>query len=210
MTAAAPARISRVQRRLAAAGLSVIAALAAAAAAGGAESTGNRSAVHLLRLGPGAQMTVPGTKLHCAVSAAVGPTTIVCGEGSARSPRPGSYSFAVANATLLILRAAQSSTPLQVEREAEPSGSGGNYPSPATTGGTFRAPVGTVATVGGTHIFCAVERLQGKTYVTCGPADGSAQFFVKSYIGAVSEQDISVTRKLDQKRTKTVFEHKQP
>ena len=166
--------------------------------------------MHLLRLGPGTQMTVPGTKLHCAVSAAVGPTTIVCGEGSARSPRPGSYSFAVANATLLVLRAAQSSTPLQVEREAEPSGSGGNYPSPATTGGTFRAPVGTVATVGGTHIFCAVERLQGKTYVTCGPADGSAQFFVKSYIGAVSEQDISVTRKLDQKRTKTVFEHKQP
>jgi hypothetical protein len=166
--------------------------------------------VHLLRLGPGAQMTVTGTKLHCAVSASGGPTTIVCGEGTGQSPRPGSYSFAVANTALLVLKASQSSTPLQVKREPEPSGSGGTYPGPTTMGGTFHASVGTVATVGGTHIFCAVERLQGKTYVTCGPADGSAQFFVKSYVGAVSEQDLFVIRKLDQKRTKTVFEHKQP
>jgi hypothetical protein len=210
MTAAAPAPISRVLRRLAgAAGLSIVAALAAATVAGGTESAGDRSAGHLLRLGPGAQMTVTGTKLHCAVSASGGPTTIICGEGTG-SPRPGSYSFAVANSALLVLKASQSSTPSQVKRETEPSGSGGTYPGPTTMGGTFRASVGTVATVGGTHIFCAVERLQGKTYVTCGPADGSAQFFVKSYVGRVSEQDLLVIRKLDQKRTKTVFEHKQP
>ena len=210
MMAAAPARISSARRRLVgAAGLGVIAALAAATVAGGAESAGDRSAARLLRLGPGAQMTVTGTKLHCAVSEGGGPTTIVCGEGTV-SPRPGSYSFAVANTALLVLKASQSSTPLQVKREPEPSGSGGTYPSPATAGGTFRASVGTVATVGGTHIFCAVERLQGKTYVTCGPADGSAQFFVKSYVGAVSEHDLFVIRKLDQKRTKTVFVHKQP
>ena len=198
-----------LRRPVGATGLSVVVALAAATVAGGAESTGARSTVHLLRLGPGAQMTVPGTKLRCAVSAANGPTTIVCGEG-AQSPRPGSYSFAVANTALLVLKASPSSTPLQVKREAEPAGSGGTYPGPATPGGTFRAPVGTVATVGGTHIFCAVERLQGRTYVTCGPADGSAQFFVKSYVGRVSEQDLLVIRKLDQKRTKTVFVHKQP
>ena len=100
--------------------------------------------------------------------------------------------------------------PLQLKREAEPSGSGGTYPGPTTAGGTFRAPVGTVATVGGTHIFCAVERQQGKVSSPAGPADGSAQFFVKSYVGAVSEKDIFVIRKLDQKRTKTVFQHKQP
>jgi hypothetical protein len=188
--------------------LGVAAALAAATVAGSAESAG-KSADRLLRLGPGAQMTVAGTKLHCAVSAGGGPTTIVCGAGSVQSPRPGSYSFAVANTALLVLKASQSSTPSQVKREPEPPGSGGTYPGPAT-GGTFRASVGTVATVGGTHIFCEVERLQGKTYVTCGPADGSAQFFVKSYVGSVSEQDIFVVRKLDQKRTKTVFEHKQP
>ena len=99
---------------------------------------------------------------------------------------------------------------MQIKREPEPPGSGGTYPGPAAPGGTFRAPVGTVATVGGTHIFCAVERLQGRTYVTCGPADGSAQFFPKSYVGAVSTHDIFVIRKLDQKRTKTVFQHLQP
>ena len=155
-------------------------------------------------------MTVTGTTLHCAVSASGGPTTIVCGEGSSQSPRAGSYGFAVADTALLVLKASASSTPQQVKREAEPAGSGATFPGPATTGKSFRAVVGTVATVTGTHIFCAVERLQAKTYVTCGPADGSARFFVKSYVGAVSEHDIFVIRKLDQKRTKTVFQHLQP
>ncbi len=155
-------------------------------------------------------MTVTGTALHCAVSASGGPTTIVCGEGSGQSPRAGSYGFAVADTALLVLKASASSTPQQVKREPEPAGSGATFPGPATTGKQFRAVVGTVATVTGTHIFCAVERLQAKTYVTCGPADGSARFFVKSYVGAVSEHDIFVIRKLDQKRTKTVFQHLQP
>jgi hypothetical protein len=208
---AALVRTLRVRRRPAGAiMLAVSAGLVAASVAWGAQSAHSRSAGRLLRLGPGAQMTVPGTKLHCAVSASGGPTTIICGVGSAQSPRPGSYSFAVADSALLVFKASQSSMPLQLKRETEPTGSGGTYPGPTTAGGVFRAPVGTVATVGGTHIFCAVERNQAKVYVTCGPADGSAQFFVKSYVGAVSEQDIFVIRKLDQKRTKTVFQHKQP
>jgi hypothetical protein len=205
---AAPARIVRVRRGLAVVATLGVAALAAGIVAGGAQSAHARPAGRLLRLGPGDQMTVPGTSLHCAVSASGGPTTIICGVGG-QSPRAGSYSFAVADTALLVLKASTASTPVQVKREAEPSGSGGTYPGP-TTSGSYRAPVGTVATVGGTHIFCAVEREQGKTYVTCGPADGSARFFVKSYVGAVSQQDIFVIRKLDQKRTKTVFQHKQP
>lgn len=199
------------QRRIATvAAACLVAALAAAPVADATQSTGDRSDGKLLRLGAGDQMTITGTTLHCAVSAAGGPTTIVCGESSGQSPRPGSYAFAVANTTLLVLKASASSTPQQVKREVEPSGSGANFPGPATTGKSFRAVVGTVATVTGTHIFCAVQRLQAKTYVTCGPADGSARFFLKSYVGAVSEHDIFVIRKLDQKRTKTVFQHLQP
>lgn len=188
----------------------LVAALAVTAVAAAAQSTGERSGGKLLRLGAGDQMTVSGTSLHCAVSAAGGPTTIVCGEGSGQSPKAGSYAFAVADAALLVLKASASSTPQQIKREPEPAGAGATFPGPATTGKNFKAVVGTVATVTGTHIFCAVERLQAKTYVTCGPADGSARFFVKSYVGAVSEHDIFVIRKLDQKRTKTVFQHQQP
>ena len=204
---AAFARFSGARRLAGGAMVGVIAVLATAAAAGGAS---DRSSGRLLRLGPGDQMAVPGTSLHCAVSSSTGPTTIVCGEGSAQSPRVGSYGFAVADTTLIVLKASTSSTPMQVKRVPEPAGSGGTYPGPAAAGASYRAPVGTVATVGGTHIFCAVERLQGRTYVTCGPADGSAQFFPKSYVGAVSTHDIFVIRKLDPKRTKTVFQHLQP
>ena len=183
--------------------------LSAAATATGAPSSIDRPGNHLLRLGAGDRLTVKGTSLHCAVSAQP-PATIVCGEGSAQSPRAGSYAFAVADTALLVLKASSSSTPTQVRREPEPHGPGGTYPGPPTGGRSHSASVGTIATVGGTHIFCAVERLQGTTYVTCGPANGSAIFFPKSYVGAVSERDIFVIRKLDRKRTKTVFRHRQP
>ena len=181
-----------------------------AAAGGAAQPSGARSGGKLLRLAPGDQVAVPGTSLRCAVSASSGPTTIVCGVGTAQSPRAGSYSFAVADTALLVLKASATSTPVQVKRVPEPAGPSATYPGPATGGKTYSAPVGTVATVGGTHIFCAVERLQGKTYVTCGPADGSARFFVKSYIGAVSEKDLVVIRKLDQKRTAMILTRHQP
>ncbi len=180
-----------------------------AAVATGAPSSLDLTGNKLLRLGAGDRLTVKGTSLHCAVSAKP-PATIVCGEGSAQSPRAGSYAFAVADTALLVLKATSSSTPTQVRREPEPHGPGATYPGPPAGGRSLSASVGTIATVGGTHIFCAVERLQGTTYVTCGPANGSAIFFPKSYVGAVSEQDLFVIRKLDQKRTKTVFRHRQP
>ena len=155
-------------------------------------------------------MTVPGTKLHCAVSASGGPTTIVCGDGT-QSPRPGSYSFAVANTALLVLKASQSSTPLQVKRDAEPSGSGGTYPGPATAGGTLpRARRNGRDGRRHSHLLCGrAPAGQGRTSRAARPT-ARRSFFVKSYVGAVSEQDLFVIRKLDQKRTKTVFEHKQP
>lgn len=209
--AAAPAHVRCIRRRLAAAILvGLVGALAGAVVAGGAQSAHDRSGGRLLRLAPGDQIAVAGTNLHCAVSSSGGPTTIACGSGSGRSPRAGSYGLAVADTALLVLKTTASSTPAQVRREAEPSGSGATFPGPAAGGRSFRAVVGTVATVTGTHVFCAVERLQGTTYVTCGPADGSARFFVKSYVGAVSDTNIFVIRKLDQKRTTTVFQHRQP
>ena len=191
--------------------LGVVAVLAAGGRRGRRQSAQDRSGGRLLRLGPGDQMTVRGNEPPLRRLGIGRPDDDRLRRRQRQSPRPGSYSFAVADTALLVLKASASSTPVQVKREAEPAGSGATYPGPADHGqAAIRATVGTVATVGGTHIFCAVERLQAKTYVTCGPADGSARFFVKSYVGAVSAHDIFVIRKLDQKRTKTVFQHRQP
>lgn len=184
-------------------------AVVALALAGGAGSSVAQQATHLLRLGAGDQVAVPGTSLHCAVSTTA-PTTLVCGEGSGLTPRPKSYGFAVADSALLVLKASATSSPSLFKREPEPAHGGRTFPGPKAGGRKLSAPVNTVMTVGGTHVFCAVERLQAKTYVTCGPADGSASFFLKSYVGAVSEQDLVVIHKLDQKHTKTVLQLHQP
>ena len=142
------------------------------ALAGGAGSSVAQQASHLLRLGAGDQIAVPGTSLHCAVSTTA-PTTLVCGEGSGLTPRPKSYSFAVADSALLVLKPRP--PPHRRCSSARPSPLGGRtFPGPKAGGRKLSAPVNTVMTVGGTHVFCAVERLQAKTYVTCGPADGSA------------------------------------
>lgn len=181
--------------------IAAVAVVAAGTASGAAASK-------LYRLGAGDQFSVAGTSLHCAISAAT-PITIVCGVGTS-SPEPGSYAFAVADSTLLVLKASSSGAPVQVEREAEPHGSGSTFPVPSSHNRTISVGVNAVITVGGTHVFCAVERQTGQTFVTCGPATANASFFVKSYVGAVSTKNFYVIQKLDQQRTRTVLSKREP
>ena len=166
------------------------------------------SVSRLYRLGAGDQFSVKGTSLHCAISAST-PITIVCGLGAA-SPKPGSYAFAVADSTLLVLKASAAGAPVEVKNEPEPHGSGPLFPGSSAAAHTVTVGLNAVITVGGTHVFCAVERQSGQTFVTCGPATANASFFVKSYVGAVSPSTLYVIQKLDQKRTRTVITKREP
>jgi hypothetical protein len=186
-----------------------LAVLCVLGAAGlGAGSAGGAASSKLYRLGAGDQFSIKGTALHCAISASM-PVTTVCGLGTA-SPRPGTYAFAVADSALLVLKASSAGTPVEVKREPEPRGSGPTFPGVSAAGHTITVGLNAVVTVGGTHVFCAVERQGGQTFVTCGPATASASFFVKSYVGAVSAHTLYVIQKLDQKRTRTALTEHEP
>lgn len=199
MTAAGTRTARRAALLLAAASVAVGTSVGAASGA---------AAAKLYRLGPGAQFSVGGTSLHCAISAS-SPTTIVCGLGTG-SPRPGSYAFAVADSTLLVLKASAAGAPVQVKREPEPRGTGPLFTAKPSAAGSITVGLNSVVTVGGTHIFCAVERQGGQTFVTCGPATASGSFFAKSYVGAVSPRTLYVIQKLDQARTRTVLTQREP
>ncbi len=195
--------------------LAVVATAGAVAAVLTFVVAGARSAPeHALRLQPlaaGDQVAITGTSLRCSVSSAGGsPTTIVCGEGSPSGPRAGTFAFAVADASLLVLKASRSSTPVEVAQRKQPPLAGAAYPGAVGGGRSLTAGVGTAMTVSGTHVFCAVTKISARPYVTCGPADGSGMFVRGGFVGVVSETELLVVRKLGQNRTKTVLSRRQP
>jgi hypothetical protein len=167
--------------------------------------------VKLLRLGAGDQVAIDGTSLHCAVSSAGGsPTTIACGQNGSAGPRAGSFSFADADAELLVLKASRSSTPVQVARRGQPAVPGAAFPGSVSGGRSLTGGVGTAMAVVGTHIYCTVASISTQPYVACGPADGTGMFVRGAFVGVVSESRLLVVHKLSQKRTVTVVTRRQP
>jgi hypothetical protein len=195
--------------------LPVAVGLAALAVCGGllADAGSARSDVRikLLRLGAGDQVAIARTSLRCAVSSAGGsPTTIACGPSDSSGPRAGSFSFAAADASLLVLKASKSSTPVQVARRVEPTVPGAAFPGSVSGGRSLTGGIGTAMAVVGTHVYCTVASISAQPYVACGPADGDGMFVRGAFVGVVSEGQLVVAHKLSQSRTVTVVTRRQP
>jgi len=191
-------------------GLAAIAvAVPALLAVGGpAADTG---AARVLRLAAGDEVAVATSSVRCTVSSVGGgPPTIVCGKGDAAGLRPGSYSFAVADDSLQVMRASKIATPVEVARRTQPPIVGTAYPGKMNGGRSLTVRPGAAMTVTGTHVLCAVANVSAQPYVTCGVADGAGAYAPGSFVGVVSDSQLLVVRKLAKNGSKTVLTRIQP
>lgn len=188
--------------------LVVLAATAGSAAA----STGNAAGPITLRGGD--LVTVRGSSVHCAVSAAssANPLTIVCGKGNAQSPAPGTYAIGFADTAAIVIKSSASRQPELVVREAQPVDSRAAFP-PSSRGksSALTVGVGDELLVGGTHVLCAISSEQKVPTMTCGLlAPGQGTFVLKSYVGIVSDKFAFLSRLVSGTKFKDVVAKAQP
>jgi hypothetical protein len=175
----------------------------------GAQSGSSRRAV-LVGLHAGDQVVVSGTHVRCAVSSGL-PRTIACGVGDAQNPFAGSYGVAVADQAALFLKASASRQPMLVLREAQPKLTVSSFPAATGKPRTLTVRLGTVLTVAGSHVFCAVTTAERMIAVTCGlTAAGSGLFIPGTYAGVVTPRYALLAKKLPGGKVKTVVQRKQP
>ena len=141
------------------------------------EPAADGGAVRVVRLAAGDEVAVAASSVRCTVSSVGGgPPTIVCGKGDSSGLRPGSFSFAVADDTLQVLKASKIAMPVEVARRTQPPIVGAAYPGKMNGGRSLTVRPGAAMTVTGTHVLCAVANVSAQPYVTCGVADGAGAY----------------------------------
>lgn len=174
------------------------------------EPAADSGAGRVIRLAAGDEVAVATSSVRCTVSAVGGPPTIVCGKGDSAGLRPGSFSFAVADDTLQVLRASKIAMPVEVARRTQPPIVGAAYPGKMNGGRSLTVRPGAAMTVTGTHVLCAVANVSAQPYVTCGVAGGAGGYAAGSFVGVVSDTQLLVVRKLAKNGSKTVLTRIQP
>jgi hypothetical protein len=189
--------------------LAALVGVALRALPAGAQVGSSRRAV-LVGLHAGDQVMVSGTHIRCAVSSGL-PRTIACGVGDARNPFAGSYGVAVADQAALFLKASASRQPVLVLREAQPRLTVPSFPAATGKPRTLTVRVGTVLTVAGSHVFCAVTVAERMIAVTCGlTASHSGLFIPGTYAGLVTPRYALLAKQLPGDKVNTVIQRKQP
>jgi hypothetical protein len=174
------------------------------------EPAADNGVARVVRLAAGDQVAVATSAVRCTVSSVGGPPTIVCGRSDAAGPRPGSWSFAVADDSLQVMKTSKSSLPVEVARRTQPPIVGAAYPGKMNGGRSLTVRPGAAMTVTGTHVLCAVATVTAQPYVTCGVADGAGAYAAGSFVGVVSDTQLLVVRKLAKNGSKTVLTRIQP
>ena len=151
------------------AGLLLTAVVAAAVAADTAAASASKPAVRELHLMLGDRIRVTGTPLACVVQNSGGTVNFACVEGSLHTPIPHSYAVGIADkgADLAAVSGSGASAKL-VTVVREPVVRGATFAIPTRAARTFKVVTTTAILIGGTHIFCAVQRTDGTVNVTCG------------------------------------------
>jgi hypothetical protein len=195
--------------------MAVLLASGALAAAGAVASAAGSHVAGVQTLGVelGDRFHVKGTRLRCVVQTNGGTVNLVCIEGGLTAPVPHSFAVGIADrgADLASVSASGNSAKLVVAVK-QPTVPGAAFPMPARGRRALTVAPTTAVLVGGTHIFCAVQRTQGLTNVTCGVssfADG-LQFPRGSYIVSESERFALMAKAERGKRFKTVAARTQP
>jgi len=175
------------------------------------EPAADSGAARVVRLAAGDQVAVATSTVRCTVSSVGGgPPTIVCGQSDAAGPRPGSWSFAVADDSLQVMKTSKSSLPVEVAKRTQPPIVGAAYPGKMNGGRSLTVHPGAAMTVTGTHVLCAVAIVSAQPYVTCGVADGAGAYAAGSFVGVISDTQLLVVRKLAKNGSKTVLTRIQP
>ena len=175
------------------------------------EPAADNGAARVVRLAAGDEVAVAASSVRCTVSSVGGgPPTIVCGKGDSAGLRPGSFSFAVADDTIQVLKASKIAMPVEVARRTQPPIVGAAYPGKMNGGRSLTVRPGAAMTVTGTHVLCAVANVSAEPYVTCGVADGAGAYAAGSFVGVVSDTQLLVVRKLVKNGSKTVLTRIQP
>jgi len=156
-------------RSAAAAALTGVVALAGAA---GALADGHRAhaaKVRTVRVRLGDHLVVAGSPLQCIVQRSSGTVNLTCAYGTLSSPVLHSYAVAIADrgADIAQLTRGGASAKL-ITIVQEPRLSGAPFTSPTRAPRVLTVAPTTAVLVGGTHIFCAVQRTGGTVNVTCG------------------------------------------
>jgi hypothetical protein len=173
-----------------------VVAVSAFVALGGAGASASgvqaaNQAITRVSMKPGDQLYVKGTPLVCAVQNNGGTIDIVCAIGSLSSSTPHSYGAGIANSGVRLAAVEPNGSKL-LRSINEPRVSGATFAvRPGKPRSYIVAPPAAVL-IGGTHIFCAVEKANGSipVNVTCGLSSLAAglQYPVGSYIMSVSSR----------------------
>jgi hypothetical protein len=186
--------------------------VSAIALAAGRGAAGTAS-VRTLQLELGDRIHVKGTRLRCVVQANGGKTNLVCIEGSLTAPVPHSFAVGIADdgADLAAVSASGASAKLLADVQ-QPTVSGAAFPPPGRAPRAFTLAPTTAVLIGGTHVFCAVQRTQGVVNVTCGVSSLAAhlQFPTGTYIVSESPRFALIAKAEPHQNFKTVAVRSQP
>ena len=161
--------VRRVRRGHRVAALIGLVALACAGASGLAAGPASSASTPTVYVKLGDQLFVKGAPVACVVQNSGGTINVVCVKGSPSSPTPGGYGVGIADSGADIAAISTHSAKL-VKSVREPAVSGVTFTvRPGKPRSYTLAPPAAVL-IGGTHIFCAVERANGTIpiNVTCG------------------------------------------
>jgi len=162
--------------------------VASASAAGPRASSASLSPLYLKR---GDQVYVKGAPVSCVVQNSSGTINVVCVKGSPASPTPGGYGIGIADTGAEIVAVATQSAKL-VKGVREPAVSGAKFAVPPRKPRAYTLAPPAALLIGGTHIFCALEKASGgiPANVTCGLSSLAAglQYPAGTYITSESSR----------------------
>jgi len=172
-----------------------MAVLVASAALAGAGATAANAGPHArsatvstLTLRLGDQLHVTGTPLWCLVQKSNGIINFACFDGSLASPKPDSYALGIADKAAdlgQVSASGQNAKVLTVVQE--PSVSGPTFTAPSRKAHLINAAPTTVLVIGGTHVFCVVQKSQGVVNVTCALSTSAGKLLAP--IGSYSVEE---------------------
>lgn len=191
--------------------LVAFACVGASASAAGPRASSAAPATVYLRVGD--QVYVKGSPVACVVQRSSGTINMVCVKGSPSSPTPGGYGIGIADTGTEVVAVSANSAKL-VKGVREPAVSGAKFATPAGKARAYTLAPPAALLVGGTHIFCAVEKASGALpiNVTCGLSSLAAalQYPPGSYITSESGRFALLAQAEPKRAFKTITLKAQP
>jgi hypothetical protein len=169
------------------------------------------ASVGTLNLKLGDQLYVKGARLACVVQKSGVTINFVCVKGTLSSPIAGGYGVGIADKAA-DLAAVSANSAKVVKVVQEPAVAGATFPVPARKPHAYTLGPTVAVLIGGTHIFCALQKTDRIINVTCGLSSIAAglQYPPGTYAISLSARTAILFQKKPKGQVKTIAIKAQP